>query len=115
MGSSGVQQGSMKPFWLAMGIGLIAVFYTQGGYQNTINFGADMKNARKNMPRAILRGMLIIITCYLLINAAYYKILGIPGIAGAKLVAAEVAKVTFGHGVSERHLFAASQSLLCHG
>ncbi len=86
-----------KPFWMAMGIGLIAVFYTQGGYQNTINFGADMKNARKNMPRAILIGMLIIIVCYLLINAAYFKVLGISGIAGAKLVAAEVAKVTFGN------------------
>lgn len=87
----------MKPFWMAMGIGLIAVFYTQGGYQNSINFGADMKNARRNMPRAILFGMLIIITCYLLINAAYYKVLGISGIARAKLVAAEVAKVTFGN------------------
>ena len=82
---------------MAMGIGLIAVFYTQGGYQNTINFGADMKNARKNMPRAILFGILIIIACYLMINAAYYKVLGISGIAGAKLVAAEVARVTFGN------------------
>ena len=89
--------GPMKPFWMAMGIGLIAVFYTQGGYQNTINFGADMKNARRNMPRAILFGMLIIIACYLLINAAYYKVLGISGIAGAKLVAAEVARLTFGN------------------
>jgi APA family basic amino acid/polyamine antiporter len=88
---------SLKSFWMAMGIGLIAVFYTQGGYQNTINFGADMKNARRNMPRAILSGMLIIIACYLLINAAYYKVLGISGIAGAKLVAAEVAKMTFGN------------------
>jgi APA family basic amino acid/polyamine antiporter len=32
---------SNQPFWLALGVGLIAVFYTQGGYQNTINFGAD--------------------------------------------------------------------------
>ena len=92
-----IQPRPMKPFWMALGIGLIAVFYTQGGYQNTINFGADMKNARRNMPRAILIGMLIIIACYLLINAAYYKVLGISGIAGAKLVAAEVARVTFGN------------------
>jgi APA family basic amino acid/polyamine antiporter len=91
------QPGPIKPFWMAMGIGLIAVFYTQGGYQNTINFGADMKNARRNMPRAILSGMLIIVACYLLINAAYYKVLGISGIAGAKLVAAEFAQVTFGN------------------
>jgi APA family basic amino acid/polyamine antiporter len=84
------------PFWLALGVGLIAVFYTQGGYQNTINFGADMKQARRNMPRAILYGILIILACYFLINIAYVKVLGVPGIAGAKLVAAEVAFAIFG-------------------
>ncbi len=90
------QAASNRPFWLALGVGLIAVFYTQGGYQNTINFGADMKKARRNMPRAILYGILIIITCYLLINMAYVKVLGVPGVAGSKLVAAEVALVIFG-------------------
>lgn len=85
-----------QPFWLALGVGLIAVFYTQGGYQNTINFGADMKRARRNMPRAILYGILIIIASYLLINIAYVKVLGVPGIAGSKLVAAEVAFAIFG-------------------
>jgi APA family basic amino acid/polyamine antiporter len=87
---------SNQPFWLALGVGLIAVFYTQGGYQNTINFGADMKRARRNMPRAILYGILIILACYLLINIAYVKVLGVPGIAGSKLVAAEVAFAIFG-------------------
>ncbi len=92
-----VHAGSSQPFWMALGVGLIAVFYTQGGYQNTINFGADMKDASRKMPRAISLGMLIIIVCYLLINAAYYKVLGIAGIAESKLVAAEVAKATFGN------------------
>jgi APA family basic amino acid/polyamine antiporter len=92
-----VQSGASQPLWIALGVGLIAVFYTQGGYQNTINFGADMKDASKKMPRAILLGILIIIACYLMINAAYFKVLGISGIAGSKLVAAEVAKVTFGN------------------
>ena len=85
-----------QPFWLALGVGLIAVFYTQGGYQNTINFGADMKRAQRNMPRAILYGILIILACYLLINIAYVKVLGVPGIASSKLVAAEVAFAIFG-------------------
>jgi APA family basic amino acid/polyamine antiporter len=87
---------SNQHFLLALGVGLIAVFYTQGGYQNTINFGADMKKARKNMPKAILYGIFIIIACYLLINIAYVKVLGVQGISGAKLVAAKVALVVFG-------------------
>lgn len=85
-----------KPFWFALGVGLISVFYTYGGYQNTINFGADVKNARRNVPRAIFFGIMIIIALYLLINFAYFRVLGMPGIASAKLVAAEVARVCFG-------------------
>ncbi|MCX6575561.1 MAG: amino acid permease [Candidatus Aminicenantes bacterium] len=87
---------SSNPWWLALAIGLISVFYTYGGYQCTINFGADVQKAQRNMPRAILIGVLIIIACYLSINFAYFKVLGVQGIAEAKLVAAEVARVCFG-------------------
>jgi len=85
-----------NPFWMALGIGLISVFYTYGGYQCTLNFGGDIKEPERNMPRAIFFGIAIIIGLYLLINLAYFSVLGLPGIAGAKLVAAEVARVCFG-------------------
>jgi len=82
--------------WIALGVGLISVFYTYGGYQCTLNFGGDIKHPEKNMPRAIFFGILIIIGLYLVINLAYYSVLGMEGIAGAKLVAAEVARICFG-------------------
>jgi APA family basic amino acid/polyamine antiporter len=85
-----------RPWWVALGIAFISVFYAYGGYQNTINFGADVRDARRNIPRAILFGILIVLACYMTINVAYVKTLGIPGIASAKLVAAETARVTFG-------------------
>jgi APA family basic amino acid/polyamine antiporter len=90
------QTSLSNSFLTALGIGLISVFYTYGGYQTTINFGADVRKANRNMPRAIFWGIFIIISCYLLINFAYYNVLGMAGIAGAKLVAAEIAKVCFG-------------------
>jgi len=88
---------SLPGSWLvALAVGFISVFYTYGGYQCTINLGADIKSAQRNLPRAIFFGVLIVIACYLTINVAYYKVLGVPGIAGAKLVAAEVALACFG-------------------
>jgi APA family basic amino acid/polyamine antiporter len=87
-----------RSWWIGLAVGFISVFYTYGGYQCTINFGADIKGARRNMPRAILAGMGIVVACYLLINAAYLKVLGLPGVAGAKLVAAETARALFGPG-----------------
>jgi APA family basic amino acid/polyamine antiporter len=85
-----------RSWWLALGAAFISVFYAYGGYQNTINFGADVQNARRNVPRAIFFGILIVLACYLAINAAYVKTLGLPGVASAKLVAAETARATFG-------------------
>jgi APA family basic amino acid/polyamine antiporter len=91
-----VESLTHEPFWMALGIGLISVFYTYGGYQCTLNFGGDIKEPERKMPRAIVLGIAIIIGLYLLINLAYFSVLGIHGIAGSKLVAAEVAKTCFG-------------------
>jgi basic amino acid/polyamine antiporter, APA family len=85
-----------RPWFFALGVAFIGVFYAYGGYQNTINFGADVHDARRNLPRAVFFGILIVLACYLTINAAYVKVLGVPGIAGAKLVAAEMARLTLG-------------------
>ncbi len=85
-----------RSWWLALGAATISVFYAYGGYQNTINFGADVRNAGRNIPRAIFSGILIVVACYIALNAAYVRALGVPGVAAADLVAAETAKVTFG-------------------
>ncbi len=77
--------------WQALGLGLISVFYSYGGYQSALNFGGDFRAAGRTMPRAILAGIAVVIVVYLLVNLAYYRVLGLEGIAGAKLVAAEIA------------------------
>ncbi len=63
-----------RSWWLALSAAFISVFYAYGGYQNTINFGADVQNARRNVPRAIFFGILIVLACYLSINVAYVKV-----------------------------------------
>lgn len=80
----------------AIGISLISVFFTYGGYQNTINYGADVKDAGKNIPKGIFLGMGIVIVLYLTINFAYYKVLGFDEVQNSKLLASELAKSFFG-------------------
>jgi APA family basic amino acid/polyamine antiporter len=78
------------------GISLVAVFFTYGGYQQTINFGGDSINAKINVPKAIFRGMIIVISLYMLINFAYFAVLGINGIQHKPALAATLAGVIFG-------------------
>jgi len=80
----------------ALGVALIPVFYTCGGYQYTINFGADVKDPQRNIPYAIITGMSIIIILYLTINTAYCLGLGFENLKGKQLIAAELAKKFFG-------------------
>jgi APA family basic amino acid/polyamine antiporter len=80
----------------AFGIGLVAVSFTYGGYQQTINFGADVENPRKNIPRGIFVGIFVIITLYLAINYAYIKVIGFQNLKESKNIAAIMASHVFG-------------------
>jgi APA family basic amino acid/polyamine antiporter len=80
----------------AFGIGLVAVSFTYGGYQQTINFGADVVNPRRNIPRGIFIGIAMIIALYLAINYAYVRVIGFENLKGAKNIAAIMASHVFG-------------------
>ncbi|WPU97123.1 amino acid permease [Mucilaginibacter sabulilitoris] len=80
----------------AFGLSLVAGFFTYGGYQQTINFGGDIINAKVNIPKAIFWGMITVICLYLLINFAYYSVLGINGLQHKTALAATLAGAIFG-------------------
>lgn len=80
----------------ALGVCLIAVSFTFGGYQQTINFGGEAKNAKKVIPRAIILGLFIIISLYVLINYAYVKVIGFEQLKTAESIAAILAGNIFG-------------------
>ncbi|HJS55359.1 MAG TPA: amino acid permease [Chitinophagaceae bacterium] len=80
----------------SFGIALIAVSFTYGGYQQTINFGEEIENPRRTIPRGIFIGILVIIALYLAVNFAYYKIIGFEELKTSKGIAAIVAEKMFG-------------------
>ena len=83
--------------WIqSFGICLIAVSFTYGGYQQTINFGGEVKNASKNMPKAIFVGIAVIILLYLTVNIAYYKIVGFHDMKNTGEIASVVVGKMFG-------------------
>lgn len=93
--SSGSNENFMG-FLKAFGIGLVAVSFTYGGYQQTINFGEEIRSPRKTLPRAIFIGISVILFLYLLINYAYVKIIGYDTLAHSKNIAAIMADRVFG-------------------
>jgi len=83
--------------WIkSLGISLIAVSFTYGGYQQTINFGSEVANPAKNIPKGIFIGIMIIISLYLLVNLSYYNLVGFNQMKNEKEIAYLVIDKIFG-------------------
>lgn len=89
-GTSAVQSVASYSYfdWVkSLGVSLIAVSFTYGGYQQTINFGNEVQNPVKNIPRGIFMGIAIIIGLYLLVNMSYYNLVGFSQMKGEREIA----------------------------
>ena len=86
----------LREYFKAYGIGLIAVSFTFGGYQQTINFGEEVKRPNRNLPRGIFMGITLILILYMLINYAYVKVIGFEALKTSKNIAAIMASKIFG-------------------
>ncbi len=92
-----VNQSNYTLSWIqSLGISLIAVSFTCGGYEHTIDFGSEIKNPVKNIPRGIFIGIAIIITLYLLVSLSYYLIIGFDNIKTENEIAYVLINKVFG-------------------
>lgn len=95
-----LQMEAGHPFLLeyikAFGLGLVAVSFTYGGYQQSINFGDEVEAPAKNVPLAIFMGILIIVCLYLAINYAYIRVIGFDQLKSAENISALMASHLFG-------------------
>jgi amino acid transporter len=82
--------------WSGIGIGLIAALWAYDGWENLTTLSGEVKNPHRNLPIALIGGVLVVIAAYLLINAAYLRALPLPQLAASKSVAADAALAVFG-------------------
>jgi len=83
--------------WIkSLGVSLIAVSFTYGGYQQTINFGQEVQQPSRTIPRGIFIGITIIIVLYLLVNLSYYKLIGFEQMKNEREIAYVVMDKIFG-------------------
>ena len=80
----------------AIGFALVAVSFSYGGYQQTINFGGEVMDPGRIIPRGIGYGIAIIITLYLALNLVYVKVIGFHNLQTADAIAAQLMGHLFG-------------------
>lgn len=82
--------------WSGIGIGLVAALWAYDGWENLTTLSGEVKNPQRNLPRALIGGVVVVMVVYLLINAAYLRALPLPQLAASKSVATDAAAVVMG-------------------
>jgi APA family basic amino acid/polyamine antiporter len=91
---------SIMPSGLALAAALIialqSAIYTYDGWTGPIYFSEELRNPGRDIPRAMIGGVLLVLVIYLALNAAFLRVLSIQDMAGDPFVAASAAARLFG-------------------
>jgi len=80
---------------LPLSLALILVLFSFGGWNEMAYVAAEVKDARRNITRALVLGVAGVAVLYLLVNGAFLYTLGYSGLANSKAVAADSVATVF--------------------
>lgn len=75
---------------------LIPVLWTYGGWHQSTFISGEFHDAKKDLPRSLIMGVLIVTGIYLFLNAAYLTALTPAQTAGTKTIASDILGSLFG-------------------
>ncbi len=80
----------------SFGEALIPVVFSYGGWQTANYVAGEMKDAQKNLARALLVGVLLVVAVYLLVNIACLRVLGVGPLGTTLTPTSDVLSTVFG-------------------
>jgi basic amino acid/polyamine antiporter, APA family len=82
--------------WGMVGLSMVFVLLTYGGWNEAAYLSGELKDVKRNMVRALMLGVVVIVTLYVLINFAYLHALGLDGLRKSNAVGADLMKIVAG-------------------
>jgi len=87
--------GIQKSAFLALLAALVPTFFSYGGFQQGLWIAGEVKDPRRNLPRAILGGVVLVVIVYVAANWAYLRLLGVERVAGSQALASDAVSVIY--------------------
>jgi APA family basic amino acid/polyamine antiporter len=78
------------------GLAMVFVLLTYGGWNEAAYISAEIRNPKRNIVRALLLSIGLITALYLLVTWAYWRGLGLAGMAQSEALAADLLRAAFG-------------------
>lgn len=79
-----------------VGLAMVFVLYAFGGWSDAVFVAAEVRDPRRNLPRALLSGILAVTVLYLAVNFVYLRVLGLEAARAATAPAADVMQRALG-------------------
>ena len=80
----------------AFGAALVPVLFAYGGWQTANFIAGEIREPRKNLPRALVLGVIGVVLLYLAVNYVCVSVLGVEALATTKTPASEVMRLALG-------------------
>ncbi len=80
----------------SVGLALVFVLYAYGGWNHAAYVAAEVRDQRRNLPRALFVGLACITLIYVAVNATYLAVLGFDGARVTRTPAADVMEQAVG-------------------
>lgn len=106
--SSVTHTGGLQGFFAA----LVAALWAYDGWNSLTMISGEVRNPHRNIPRALIWGVLTVIAIYALTNLAYFYVLPAEDVAATDRVASEAARRFLGQAGGDAIAFAAMISIL---
>ncbi|MGW8171000.1 MAG: APC family permease [Pseudomonas sp.] len=79
-----------------LGMGMVFVLLTYGGWNETAYLSGELRNPARNMGRVLLLGTLLVTTLYLLTNLALLQIFGLQALSQSDAIGADLMEIVAG-------------------
>jgi len=98
-GGIGAVAGGFPPsfgFLTTLGAAMVPVLFAYGGWQTASFVSGEIREPRKNLPRALIIGVSGVVLLYLAVNFVCVRVLGVEGLANTKTPASDVMRLALG-------------------
>ena len=95
----GAVAGGFPPspnFLTTLGAAMVPVLFAYGGWQTASFVSGEIREPRKNLPRALIIGVSGVVLLYLAVNFVCVVVLGVEGLANTKTPASDVMRLALG-------------------
>ena len=80
----------------AAGLAMVFILLTYGGWNEAAYLSGEVRNPRRDIPRALIFGTAIVTVLYLFANYSYLRAFGLEGLRQSDTVAADLIGLVFG-------------------